>query len=54
MNKQKQQEIKGFLGWLEREMGAKVEDRTPKTKVQEYWKPQFDECWLSSRRTNES
>ena len=43
MNKQKQQEIKGFLGWLEREMGAKVEDLTPKTKVQEYWKLQFDE-----------
>lgn len=42
-NKQKQQEIKGFLGWLERELGAKVEDLTPKTKVQEYYKLQFDE-----------
>ena len=31
MNKQKQQEIKGFLGWLEGYMGAKVEDLTPKT-----------------------
>ncbi len=43
MNKQKQQEIKGFLGWLEGEVGAKVEDLTPKTKVQEYYKLQFDE-----------
>jgi hypothetical protein len=43
MNKQKQQEIKGFLGWLEREIGAKVEDLSPKTKVQEYYKLQFDE-----------
>ncbi|MFZ2470657.1 MAG: hypothetical protein WAW52_01820 [Methanothrix sp.] len=32
MNKQKQQEIKGFLGWLESYLGAKVEDLTPKTK----------------------
>ena len=31
MNKQKQQEIKGFLGWLESYLGAKVEDLTPKT-----------------------
>lgn len=43
MNKQKQQEIKGFLGWLEGEVGAKVEDLTPKTKIQEYYKLQFDE-----------
>ena len=38
MNKQKQAEIKGFLGWLESEVGAKVEDLTPKTKIQEYYK----------------
>jgi hypothetical protein len=31
MNKQKQQEIKGFLGWLESYLGAKVEDLMPKT-----------------------
>ena len=43
MNKQKQAEIKGFLSWLEGEVGAKVEDLTPKTKVQEYYKLQFDE-----------
>jgi hypothetical protein len=33
MNKQKQQEIKGFPGWLESYVGAKVEDLTPKTKI---------------------
>jgi hypothetical protein len=29
MNKEKQKEIKGFLGWLESYLGAKVEDLTP-------------------------
>ena len=29
MNKGKQQEIRGFLGWLEGYLGAKVEDLTP-------------------------
>ena len=43
MNRAKQSEIKGFLSWLEGEVGAKVEDLTPKTKVQEYYKLQFDE-----------
>ena len=36
MNKQKQQEVKGFLGWLESYLGAKVDDLTPKTKLQSY------------------
>jgi hypothetical protein len=36
MNKQKQQQIKGFLGWLEGYLSAKVEDLTPKTKLQGY------------------
>ena len=31
MNKQKQQEIEGFMGWLEGYVGAKVEDLTPNT-----------------------
>lgn len=35
MNKQKQREIKGFLGWLEGYLGAKVEDLAPKTKAAE-------------------
>jgi hypothetical protein len=31
MNKHKQTEIKGFLGWREGYVGAKVEGLTPKT-----------------------
>jgi hypothetical protein len=37
MNKAKQQEIRGFLGWLEGYVGAKVEDLTPKTRLQSYY-----------------
>ena len=44
MNKEKQQEIKGFLGWLEGEVGAKVEDLSPKTKLQSYYDYDYDEC----------
>ncbi len=43
MNKEKQQEIKGFLGWLEGEVGAKVEDLSPKTKIQSYYDYDYDE-----------
>ena len=42
MNKQKQQEIKGFLGWLEGFVGAKVEDFTPKTKLQSYYEHDYE------------
>jgi len=42
MNKQKQQEIRGFLGWLERFVGAKVEDLTPKTKLQGYYEHDYE------------
>ncbi len=45
MNKQKQQEIKGFLGWLEGEVGAKVEDLSPKTKLQSYYDYDWDEFY---------
>ena len=31
MNKKKQQEIRGFLGWREGYVGARVEALTPKT-----------------------
>jgi len=34
MNKDKPQEIRGFLDWLEGYLGAKVEDLTPKTRLQ--------------------
>jgi hypothetical protein len=42
MNKEKQQEIKGFLGWLEGFVGAKVEDLTPKTKLQSYYEYDYE------------
>jgi len=41
-NKQKQQEIKGFLGWLEGYVRAKVEDLTPKTKLQSYYEHDYE------------
>jgi len=43
MNKQKQTEIKGFLGWLEGYLGAKVDDLTPKTKLQSYYKYDYED-----------
>jgi hypothetical protein len=42
MNKRKQHEIKGFLGWLEGYLGTKVEDLTPKTKIQGYFDLDYD------------
>ena len=42
MNKEKRQEIKGFLGWLESYVGAKVEDLTPKTKLQGYYEHDYE------------
>jgi len=42
MNKAKQQEIRGFLGWLEGYLGAKVKDLSPKTKVQSYYEHDYE------------
>ena len=42
MNKDKQQEIRGFLGWLEGYLGAKVEELSPKTKVQSYYEHDYE------------
>jgi type I restriction-modification system DNA methylase subunit len=42
MNKQKQQEIRGFIGWLEGYLGAKVEDLTPKTRLQSYYEHDYE------------
>ncbi len=36
MNKEKQAEIKGFLNWLEREIGASIDDLSNKTKLRNY------------------
>jgi len=43
MNKDKQKEIKGFLGWLEGYVGAKVEDLSPKTKIQSYHEHDYED-----------
>jgi len=42
MNKEKQQEIRGFLGWLEGYLGAKVEKLTPKTRLQGYYEHDYE------------
>ena len=42
MNKQKQQEIRGFLGWLKGYLGAKVEELTPKTRLQSYYEHDYE------------
>ena len=36
MNKTKNQEVKGFLKWLEREMGCDIDDLTGKTILKNY------------------
>jgi len=36
MNKEKQAEVKGFLAWLEREIGASVDDLSGKTRLRNY------------------
>lgn len=43
MNKVKQAEIKGFVSWLERETGAKVEDLSNKTTIREYYNHSFED-----------
>lgn len=43
MNKKKQNETKGFLEWLEREIGAKVDELTNKTKIKNYHERNFNE-----------
>jgi type I restriction-modification system DNA methylase subunit len=42
MNKKKNAEIKGFLRWLEGEIGAPVEELTNKTTIKEYYEAGFD------------
>jgi hypothetical protein len=42
MNRKKQLEIKGFLGWLEGYVGAKIVDLTPKTKLQIYYEHDYE------------
>lgn len=42
MHKAKNEEIKGFLKWLEREIGVAVEELTNKTAIKEYNMHNFD------------
>ena len=39
---ERMQEIKGFLGWLESYVGAKVENLTPKTKLHKYYEHDYE------------
>jgi len=41
-NKEKNKEIKSFLGWLERDIGIKVEDLTGKTTIKKYHEATVD------------
>jgi len=43
MNKEKQEEIRGFLAWLEEFGGARVDDLSNKTKVSAYYEIEFSE-----------
>jgi hypothetical protein len=42
LNKQKQTEVKGFITWLERTIGAEVDDLNNKTKVKAYHDYDFE------------
>jgi predicted hydrocarbon binding protein len=42
MNKAKNNEIKGFLKWLGREIGAKIEELTNKSAIKEYHEHDLD------------
>jgi hypothetical protein len=41
LNKTKNQEVKGFLKWLEREIGVEIEELTNKTTIKEYHNHSF-------------
>ncbi|MDP3297303.1 MAG: hypothetical protein Q8N09_06905 [Thermodesulfovibrionia bacterium] len=42
LNKAKDEEIKGFLKWLEREIGTKIDDLANKTAIKEYHEHDFN------------
>ncbi len=54
INKQKQQEIKGFLDWREGEVGARIEDLSPKTKIQSYYDHDFDNFYDVLKKKNKN
>jgi len=42
MNKRKNDEIKGFLKWFEREINAEIDSLTNKTAIKEYYEHDFN------------
>ena len=50
MNKEKQKEIRGFLKWLEGEIGIKADDMSLKTKIRDYHKSDWDEFLKALKR----
>ena len=51
MNRQKQTEVRGFLAWLERAVGAKVDDLSNKTRIRDYHEGDLD-ALLNALRQN--
>ena len=43
MNKDKNEEIGGFLKWLEREIGVEIDSLTNKTSIKEYHETDFNQ-----------
>jgi len=43
MNKRKNEETKGFLKWLEREIDAKIDSLSNKTVIKEYHEHDFNQ-----------
>ncbi|MCE2397144.1 restriction endonuclease, partial [Candidatus Poribacteria bacterium] len=43
MNRAKGEEIRGFLRWLEREIGVEIDSLKNKTKIQDYFDLSFEE-----------
>ena len=52
MNKQKQEETKRFLSWLDTEIGHQVDDLNRKTKIRDYHGNDFDSL-LSALQAND-
>lgn len=45
-NKTKNEEMKGFLKWLEREIGAEIDALTNKTAIKEYHEHNFEHPYM--------
>jgi len=52
MNKEKQTEAKGFLAWLERQIGAKIDDLASKTKLRAYYDHDFQSLVAALRQNS--